>query len=174
VTAARDVRPVTLFGRGRRNGGIVADVTASRFLLAALIVNLAAAPALAHEADSLSPAPRPNATPPPTTPVGAAEAHLRVWPFVLVGVGALTLGTGIWLVHRDHTDPTAPPCMTVPGGRTTCPYGTATTWQGWAFVAVGAELALAGIAWRIYEVRHTRTSVSLAAGLGNLRLSGTF
>ena len=149
------------------------DVAASRWFLTALALNLAAAPAFAHEADSLAPTPS-APPPPPKTPVGAAEALPNVWPFVLVGGGALTLGTGIWLVHRDDTEAKAPTCTTMPGGHTTCPYGTATAWQGWAFVALGAQLAIAGIAWRIYEVHNARARVSLAAGFGELRLVGTF
>jgi len=137
------------------------------------MLHLVSAPAFAHEGDSL--APTPSAAPPaPKAPVGAADAHLTVWPFVLMGAGALTLGTGIWLVHRDHTDAAAPACMTAPGGRAACPYGTATAWQGWAFVALGTQLAIAGVAWRIYEVRHAPARVSLALGLGELRLLGTF
>jgi hypothetical protein len=152
-------------------------VAASRWFLVAfvlhLVLHLVAAPAFAHEGDSISPTPS-SPPPAPKAPVGAADAHPTVWPFVLVGAGALTLGTGIWLVHRDHTDATAPSCTTVPGGHTTCPYGTATLWQGWAFVALGAQLAIAGAIWRIYEVRHASARVSLAAGFGDLRLVGTF
>ena len=94
---------------------------------------------------------------------------------MLIGAGALTLGTGIWLVHRDDTEPACPPARRSPLGRTTCPYGTSTSWQGWAVVAIGAQLAIAGAAWRVYEVRHhAKKSVSVVAGLGSLGLTGTF
>jgi hypothetical protein len=150
----------------------------SRWFLAAvvldLVLNLAAVPAFAHESDTLVPAPRAPSPPVPAVSVGAAESHAKVWPWLLLGAGALTLGGGIWLVHRDDTDNPAPACTTVPSGRTTCPYGTATAWQGWMFVAIGAQLAIAGAAWRIYEVRHAKQTVSLVAGLGDLSLVGRF
>jgi hypothetical protein len=155
----------------------VPDVAPTRWFLAVLILNVAAAPAFAHEGDSLSPAPPPGSpsTVLPKTTTSPAEARPTVWPFVLIGAGALTLGTGIWLVHRDHSDDAAPACTTVSGGRTSCPYGTSTQWQGWGFVALGAQLAIAGVAWRIYETRHhSSTTLSLAAGPGALRLVGTF
>ena len=93
---------------------------------------------------------------------------------MLVGVGALTLAGGIWLVHRDHTDVTMPTCTAPQYTHTSCPYGTATSWQGWPLVAIGAQLAVAGVAWRVYEVRHARKSVSLVAGLGDLSIVGRF
>jgi hypothetical protein len=133
--------------------------------------SFAARPALAHEGDTLSPAPAPAAPPPlPLTPVGPAEARPTPWPWVLVGAGAVTLGTGIWLVYKDDHDASAPACTTSPIGHTTCPYGTSTFWQGWAVVALGAQLAIAGVAWRVYEVRHAKKSVSVVAGLGSLGL----
>jgi hypothetical protein len=153
--------------------GILRGVAALRWFFVALALNLATATAFAHQADSL--APTPSAPPPaPKSPVGAADARPNVWPFVLVGAGALTLGTGIWLVHSDHTEAAAPTCTAMPGGHTTCPYATTTTWQGWAFVALGAQLAIAGVAWRLYEVHNARARISLAAGFGDLRLVGTF
>jgi hypothetical protein len=93
---------------------------------------------------------------------------------VLVGAGALTLGTGAWLVYKGDQGSNAPACTTSPIGRTTCPYGASTSWQGWGFVALGVELAAAGVAWRVYQVRHAKKSVSVIAGLGGLGLTGTF
>jgi hypothetical protein len=144
-------------------------------LLGSALVLNAAAPAFAHEGDTLSPAPAPAAPPPPpSSPVGPADAHPTPWPWVVVGAGALTLGTGIWLVNKDDNSPAMPACTTSPIARTTCPYSTATKWQGWAFVALGAQLAVAGVVWRIYEVKHAKKSVTVVAGLGELGLSGTF
>lgn len=150
-------------------------VVASALALA-LALEIAATPALAHEGDTtLAPTPAATPPPPPTSPVGAVEARNTPWPWVLIGAGALTLGTGIWLVHKDDTEPEMPACTASPIGRTTCPYGTSTLWQGWAVVAIGAQLAIAGAAWRIYEVRHhAKKSVSVVAGLGTFGLSGTF
>jgi hypothetical protein len=149
-------------------------VVASALALA-LAVELAGAPAFAHEGETLAPTPAATPPPPPTSPVGAVEARNTPWPWVLIGVGALTLGTGIWLVHKNDTDAEMPACTTSPFGRTSCPYATQTFWQGWAVVAIGAQLAIAGAAWRVYEVRHhAKKSVSVVAGLGSLGLSGTF
>jgi hypothetical protein len=142
-------------------------------LALALALNAAAAPAFAHGGDTLSPAPVAAPPPPPTTPVGAVEARNTPWPWVLIGAGALTLGTGIWLVHKDDSDAAMPACMASPIAKASCPYSTATTWQGWAVVALGAQLAIAGAAWRIYEVRHhAKKSVTVVAGLGGI--AGTF
>jgi hypothetical protein len=139
-----------------------------------LALQLAAAPAFAHEGDTLTPAPVPSPPPTPTQPLGPAPARVTPWPFVLAGVGALTIGTGIWLVHRDDSDQPAPACTSLANGRTTCPYRTGNFWQGWGLVAIGAQLAAAGVLWRVYEVRHAKTSVSVVAGLGDLGISGTF
>jgi hypothetical protein len=107
------------------------------------------------------------------SPMKTPPTKYSPWTWALMGVGALTLGTGVWLVYRDNHDVT-PPCTTLPQERTTCPYATSTAWQGWSFVAVGAELAAAGLAWRIVEWRRHESPVSLAAGLDGFRLSGTF
>jgi hypothetical protein len=145
----------------------------SRRLAAAVVLAsllpLAAAPARAHEGDSVAPVPA-TVPPPPPAPVGPAAARRTPWPWVLIGAGALTLGAGIWLVHKDDTDAAMPACTTSPIGRTTCPYSTATSWPGWAVVAIGAQLAVAGVIWRVYEVRHAKTSVSVIAGLGSVGL----
>jgi hypothetical protein len=77
-------------------------------------------------------------------------------------------------VHKDNTDPSMPACTTAPHAPTMCPYSTASKWQGWAVVAVGAELALAGVAWRIWEVRRAEKRASLMASLDGLHLVGTF
>jgi hypothetical protein len=145
----------------------------SRRLAAAVVLAsllpLAAAPARAHEGDALAPK-APPATPAPPAPVGPAPARRTPWPWVLIGAGALTLGAGIWLVHKDDTDSAMPACTTSQLGPTSCPYSTATSWQGWAVVALGAQLAIAGAAWRFYEVRHAKTSVTVVAGLGTVGL----
>lgn len=144
-------------------------------VLAALVLD-AASPAFAHEAETLSPLPPPGSPSPylPTTNVAPSEKRHKVWPWVFIGVGALTLGTGIWLVHKDDTTASMPGCTTSQISRTTCPYSTATQWQGWAVVAIGAQLAAVGIVWEVFQIRRERRSVSLAAGLGQLRLVGTF
>lgn len=146
----------------------------SRCFFAGLLLNIAAAPAFAHEGDTVVPGPVASPPPAPLTPMGPADARETVWPFVVVGLGAVTLGTGVWLVHRDDNNPAMPACTTMQGGHTTCPYSTATQWQGWGFVAIGAQMMLAGIAWRLYEVRRATGHISLAAVPGGLRLGGTF
>jgi hypothetical protein len=141
----------------------------------ALALNVAAAPAFAHEGDTLAPAPVAAPPPAPLTPVGPAEVKRNSpWPWALIGAGALTLGTGIWLVHRDNSDANMPACTTSPvNSRATCPYSTATQWPGWAVVAIGAQLAIAGVAWRIYEVRHSpKKTVTVVLAPGGL--AGTF
>jgi hypothetical protein len=155
-------------------------VTRSRFavlspvLSSFLALSLAAAPAFAHEGDTLAPAPVVTPPPPPPSPVGPAPARETPWPFVVVGVGALTLGTGIWMVTRDHSDSGMPACTTMQAGRTTCPFASGSLGLGWGVVAIGAQIALAGVAWRVYEVRHAKTSVSVVAGLGQLGFAGRF
>jgi hypothetical protein len=146
--------------------------------LAALVLDAtilgASRPAFAHEGETLTSAPPPGSPSPflPATNVSPSETRHKVWPWVFIGVGALTLGTGIWLVHKDDTDASMPMCTTSPIARTTCPYSTATQWQGWAVVAIGAQLAALGIVWEVFQVRRARKSVSLAAGPGGL--VGTF
>jgi hypothetical protein len=139
-----------------------------------LALQLAAAPAFAHEGDGLAPAPAVPPPPPPTSPVGAAPARISPWPWVMAGVGVLTLGAGIYVVHRADSENSVPACTTSPIGPASCPYSKPSTWQGWGLVAIGAQLAIAGAAWRVYEVRHARKSVSVIAGLGTLQLAGTF
>jgi hypothetical protein len=145
------------------------------FARAALVVLTAAvawsaSPASAHEGDTLTSLPPPGSPSSllPAPNVSSSEKSHKVWPWVLVGVGALSLGTGVWLVHKDHTDVSMPACTTSPLGRTTCPYSTATMWQGWAFVAVGAELAAAGVVWEILQVRRNHRHVSVALAPGGL------
>lgn len=151
------------------------NVVASALALA-LALEVASAPAFAREGDDSPGAPAPSAPPPPPPEkVGAASARVTPWPWVLAGAGALTLGTGIWLVHKDDNEVAMPACTTSPLGKTTCPYSTSTFWQGWAVVALGAQLAIAGTIWGIYEVRHRpKKSVSVIAGVGTLGLTGTF
>jgi hypothetical protein len=151
--------------------------SACRSILAfALATSLASAPAFAHEGDTAAGAPAPSSPPPPPLEtLGPVSTRVTPWPWVLAGAGALTLGTGIWLVHKDDTDAAMPACTTSPIGRTTCPYSTKTFWQGWAVVAVGAQLAIAGTVWGVYQLRHhPKKSVNVVAGLGSLGLSGTF
>jgi hypothetical protein len=145
--------------------------------LAALVLDamvLGASPAYAHEGETLTSVAPPGSQSPYLSPtnVSPSEKPHKVWPWVFIGVGALTLGTGIWLVHKDDTDTSMPMCTTSPIGRTTCPYSTATQWQGWAVVAIGAQLAALGIVWEVFQVRRAHRAVSLAAGPGGL--VGTF
>jgi hypothetical protein len=142
-------------------------------VVAVLAVANVALPAFAHEADTLSPLP-PTAPSPllPTADVTPSGKIHKVWPWVLIGVGALTLGGGIWLVDKDRSDPAMPACTTSPIGRTTCPYSTASKWQGWSLVAVGAELAAAGIVWEVVQLHREHRAVSVAIAPGGL--VGTF
>jgi hypothetical protein len=142
-------------------------------VVAVLAVANVASPAFAHEADTLSPLP-PTAPSPllPTADVKPSGKMHKVWPWMLIGVGALTLGGGIWVVHDDHTDPSMPACTTSPLGRTTCPYSTASKWQGWSLVAVGAELAAAGIVWEIVQLHREHRGLYVAIAPGGL--VGTF
>ncbi|HEX4405755.1 MAG TPA: hypothetical protein VH560_13045 [Polyangia bacterium] len=138
-----------------------------------LAVANVALPAFAHEADTLSPLP-PTAPSPllPSADVTPSGKMHKVWPWVLIGAGALTLGGGIWVVHKEDSDPSMPACTTSPLGRTTCPYSTASKWQGWGLIAVGAELAAAGIVWEAIQLHREHRSVSLAIAPGGL--VGTF
>jgi hypothetical protein len=149
--------------------------TTSAALALFLAASLASASARAHEGDTFVPPPTALTPPPPQEHVAPPTSGVTPWPWVLTGVGALTLGTGIWLVHKDDTDAAMPACTTSQVSRTTCPYSTATMWQGWALVAVGAELAIAGTAWGVYQIRHRpKKSVTVVAGLGSFGLAGTF
>jgi hypothetical protein len=149
----------------RRSDGVAIAVIA-------LLVLLVASPGYAHDAEPPTPRSQEEPAALPINREPLQRTH-KVWQGVLVGAGAVTLGTGAWLVYKDSHDVTGM-CITSPIGRTTCPYSTATRWQGWAFVALGAQLAAAGIVWRVFEVRAANKTVSLAAGLGNLRVIGTF
>jgi hypothetical protein len=141
-------------------------------LALALAASLATAPAFAHEGDT------PMGAPPPSTPAAPlvpADSHVTPWPWVLAGAGALTLGTGIWMVSKGDSGSAMPACTPSPIGKTTCPYSNATTWQGWGVVAIGAQLAVAGAVWGVYQIRHRpKKSVSVVAGLGTVGLAGTF
>ena len=142
-----------------------------------------ASTAVAHDdnqQESREPPPAVTTGAPAAAPqlLGPAPDHLppprhSPWPWTLMGVGALTLGTGVWLVYRDNHDGT-PSCTVLPSGRASCPLATSTSWQGWSFVAIGAELAAAGLVWRIVELRRPDRKISLVTGLGDLRLIGTF
>jgi hypothetical protein len=155
--------------------------------VALAVALLSASVAHAHDGDE-----RPAHDPLPTVTTGSHQASPILlgpqtvlppkretrspWPWVFMGVGALTLGTGIWLAYRDDHDTTAP-CMALPNGRASCPLATSTQWQGWGFVAIGAELAVGGIVWRVVEARRLgrlERNISLVTGLGDLRLVGTF
>jgi hypothetical protein len=165
---------------GRRPG-----LRAAGFLAIIMVVEACAFPARAHDDGD-----RPSREEPPRAPTNAnaasapslldpqqasppAKGHRSPWPFALIGVGALTLGTGAWLVHRDNQAGT-PMCTAGAGGHPICPYATSTEWQGWAFVGIGAQIAIAGVIWRIVESRQAPMKVTLAAGPGAVRLVGTF
>jgi hypothetical protein len=142
-------------------------------VVAVLAVANVALPVFAHEADTLSPLPPTSPSPLlPAADVKPSGKMHKVWPWVLIGAGALTLGGGIWVVHKEDTDPSMPPCTTSPIGRTTCPYSTASKWQGWSLVAIGAELAAAGIVWEVVQLHREHRSVSVAIAPGGL--VGTF
>ena len=145
-------------------------------LILSVAVSLAGAPALAREGDTpLSGPPASTPAAPSLTPTVTPDSRVTPWPWVLAGAGALTLGTGLWMVSKGDSGSAMPACTPSPIGKTTCPYSNATSWQGWGVVAIGAQLAIAGTIWGVYQLRHRpKKSVSVVAGLGTLGLTGTF
>jgi hypothetical protein len=178
-----DVKGTIRMRRARRPGRSLAR--GARFLVVVLVVEAGAFRARAHD-DGERPSREVPSSAPTNATAGAApklrdpnlqsqpaKVHRSPWPFALIGVGALTLGAGAWLAYRDNQGGT-PMCTVGAGGHTTCPYATSTQWEGWALVGIGAQLAAAGIIWRIVEARPATTTLSLAAGPGTVGLIGTF